>query len=126
MTRGREIDANAKIDATVLGGAVDVDVQASVAIDRKSASPTKHTKPANFVLGIQTMKLYYSKPSPKSKSESQYMIIMDDDDVEDSEDEEVKFVIADLDDGDMQGMEYKVETGVDGTDVAWIIPSDTV
>ncbi|KAN0070162.1 hypothetical protein V8E54_011743 [Elaphomyces granulatus] len=97
MTRGREIDANAKIDA-----------------------------PADFVLGIQTMKLYHRKPSPKSKPKYQCIIFDDDDDVEDSEDEEDKFVIADLDDGDMQGLEYKVETGVDGKDVVWIIPSDTV
>ncbi|OXV09922.1 hypothetical protein Egran_02315 [Elaphomyces granulatus] len=125
MTQGREIDANAKIDATVPGGTVDVDVQANIAIDRKSALSTKHTKPADFVLGIQTMKLYHRKPSLKSKSKFQ-CIIFDDDDVEDSEDEEDKFVIADLDDGDMQGLEYKVETGVDGKDVVWIIPSDTV
>ncbi|KAN0067436.1 hypothetical protein V8E54_014526 [Elaphomyces granulatus] len=71
------------------------------------ATTAKHTKPADFVLGIQTMKLYHRKPSPKSKPKFQ-CIIFEDDDVEDSEDEEDKFVIADLDDGDMQGLEYKV------------------
>jgi len=57
--------------------------------------------------------------------ESRGAVLVDDDDVEESEDEN-RFYIADLDDEDMQGMEREVETGVDGKDVVWIIPPDTV
>jgi hypothetical protein len=133
MTRGREIGANASIDATVPGGVVDVNVQANVAIDRKSALSTKHTEPADFVLGIQMMKLYHrnkflSRKGTilKSTLETQRAILVDDDDVEDSEDEADKFSIIDLDDGDMQGTKHEIGTGVDGKDVVWIIPSDSV
>jgi hypothetical protein len=131
MTRGREFDANAKIDATVPGGPVDVNIAANVAVDNKLAMSTKHTKPADFVLGIQVMKLYHRKfpfsmePTLKSKLESQGAILVDDNDEEDSEDEN-KVFIADLDDGDMQNMEREVETGNDGKDIVWIISSDTV
>ena len=130
MTRGREIEAGAKISATVPGGAVDL----NIAISKKSAMSTKHTELADFVLGIQVIKLYHiasqsifsKEPILKSKLESGRAVLVDDDVVEDSDEDENEIYIADLDDGDMQGMEPQVETGVDGKDVVWIIPSDMV
>jgi len=123
MARGREIGADAKTDVTAPG----VTFGPNIAIDRTSAMSTEHTKPANFVLGIRVMKLYQSEKEPilKGKLESRGAVLVDDDDVEESEDEN-RFYIADLDDEDMQGMEREVETGVDGKDVVWIIPPDTV
>jgi hypothetical protein len=130
MTRGREFDANAKFDANFPGSGVDINVGANIAIENKSAMSTNHSNPADFVLGIQVIKLYHSrypfkKPTMKNKLEFRGAILVDDSGVEDSEDEN-KFWIADLDDEDMHGMEHKVETGVDGKDVIWIIPSDIV
>jgi hypothetical protein len=131
MTRGREVDANATIGATVPGGAVDVNVGANVAIERASTMSTTHTKPADFVLGIQVIKLYHStfpfwkERSLKNTLVSRGAMLVDNDDMQDDEDED-KFLIGCLDDEDMYGLERMIAVEGDGTSVTWIIPQGTV
>lgn len=101
---------------------MDVDIGANVAVNNKLVMSTKHTKPADFVLGIQVTMLYHRKfpfnkePTLQSKLESRGAILVDDNDMEDSEDENKVFV-TDLDDMDMQNMERNVKTGNNGRDI---------
>lgn len=132
MTRGREVDGSAKIGATVPGGAVDVNVGANVAIESASAMSTTFNKPADFVLGIQVLKLYHSafpfwkERSLKSRLVSEGAMLVDDDDDAQASEEEDKFLIAGLDDEDLHGMERMPAAEADDTSVTWIVPQGTV
>ncbi|KAF3926581.1 hypothetical protein AA313_de0204985 [Arthrobotrys entomopaga] len=137
MKRGRYVDATPKPDLTVSGNgrlasqlfdtegnAVDISVGSNATVDSISVISVQHAAPADFVLGIQVMKLYHSKSlfrkdlKLKSKLQGRGATLVDDD-IEEGE-EENTFIVADLDDDDMQGTRHVVGTDSYGVETVWV------
>jgi hypothetical protein len=88
---------------------------------------TTNTKPADFVVGIQVLKLQYErKPFSKEQTLRKKLVVkgavlVDDDESvdESSDDVDKNFIVVPLNDEDMEGMRRE---DVDGA--TWILPSE--
>ena len=110
--RGREFVGRAGVGIRVPGGLVDAQVGRDTAVSSASGMVSSFGKPANFVLGIQVLKLYHKRaffigePSLATKRVVRNAVLMDNEPVLEDEDDEVDeaFTIADLDDSDVEGL----------------------
>jgi hypothetical protein len=134
MVRGRQYEGSAAIGVTAPPSIVDVDVKAWAAVAGETAMSISHTKPADFVLGIQVLKLYHKKKFLgdervlMSKLKTRGAVLVDNDEPETTKDSDIEdnFVVAEADVVDLQGLVPQVELGVNGEEVTWIVPFETV
>jgi hypothetical protein len=123
ITRGAELEGGVGASVKTQTGPIDVDVEAKAKASGKSAVSMTHTKPADFVIGIQVLKLYHAKKGLFSKErvlrkpglETRGAVLVDDDDAP----AQANFVVAALDEKDMQGTKR-----VDVEGVAWFVSAD--
>lgn len=129
--RGREFVGRAGADIRVPGGLVDAQVGGDTAVSSASGMVSSFGKPANFVLGIQVLKIYHKRaffigePSLATKRVVRNAVMLDNEPVledEDDEDDET-FTIADLGDSDVEGLVPCAEGG--GAEI-WRLPRDLV
>jgi hypothetical protein len=134
MTRGQNFDASGRIGAQAPAGTVDLALEAKAKAASDSTLTTSHTKPADFILGIQVIKIWHkkkllsSKRSMQDKLETKGATLVDDDGPKETEenDAEDDFVIGEVEQSDLQDGFGKAEPEVDGNDGdVWYIPSVT-
>ena len=123
IKRDSELEGEAAAGVKAQAGPIDVDVEAKAKAAGKSAVSTTHTKPANFVIGIQVLKLYHTKKNfysnerllQKPELETRKAVLVDDDDAPAQD----NFVVAALDEKDVQGTKLEDVEGV-----AWFVSAD--
>jgi hypothetical protein len=129
MTREREVEGSASANIKAPSGTVDVDVEATARTFGQSAMSTAHTKPADFVLGIQVLKLYHKRKHIFSKervlkkelaTRGAVLVGNNEPEAVQGDESEEYFIASQLDDDVMQGMRQENVEGV-----AWILPSES-
>ncbi|KAK5988870.1 hypothetical protein PT974_10367 [Cladobotryum mycophilum] len=102
-----------------------VGVDATANVMRQGRVAAECTEPANFIVGIQVQKMYYKQKNlfnkekvlKKKRFVSRRMLLASE--IPMKRDDEEGFVVSQLEDDDMQGMQC---VDVDGE--VWILPSD--
>ena len=128
---GRSYEGNASVGLAVPSGAVDVDVGAKAGVAGDSLMSSSFGKPADFVLGIQVQKIYHKKKfwSRERALATERVVkgamLVDDDDPEEVEGAEAEdsFVLADLDNAELNGLVSWVGQDSNGQPEAWLLPS---
>jgi hypothetical protein len=133
IVKGRKYDGHAEMGVTAPAGGVDARVEAKASAAGETSMATSHTEPADFVLGIQVLKLYHKKKLFSSdralvtKLQTKGAKLVDDDESAKAESSEVEdnFIIADIDEEDLQGSVRKIVNEVGKAEgVNWVIPCD--
>lgn len=130
--REQGYEGNAGVGVAVPGGPVDIEVEAKAGVAGDSAMSSSFGKPADFVLGIQVQKIYHKK---KFWSRERALtvervvkgaVLVDNDEPEKVEDAEAEdnFVIADMDDAELEGLVPWVRQDSKGQDETWLLRSD--
>ncbi|EXA53631.1 hypothetical protein FOVG_01374 [Fusarium oxysporum f. sp. pisi HDV247] len=128
--RGRSHEGNAGAGVTVLAGPVDVGVEARVGVAGDSAMSSSFGKPADFVLGIQVQKIYHKKKfwsGERTLTVERVVkraVLVDNDELEKDDDAEAgdNFVIADMDDAELEGLVPWVGQDSKGQHETWLLP----
>jgi hypothetical protein len=127
MVRGRDVEAGGSIGGKAPAGPVELTLDTHARATGNSEMTTTNTKPADFVVGIQVLKLQYErKPFSKEQTLRKKLVakgavLVDDDESvdESSDDVDKNFIVIPLNDEDMEGMRRE---DVDGA--TWILPSE--
>ncbi|KAK4195217.1 hypothetical protein QBC40DRAFT_289428 [Triangularia verruculosa] len=126
--RGRGFTGSVGASTQLPTGLVDVEIGAQAAVSRESGTISSFGKPADFVLGIQVLKLYHKRaffiigrPFLATKRVVRNAVLVDDEPVPEEEDEEETFVITEIGEGDVDGF---IPTHIGGGDETWLIPRD--
>jgi hypothetical protein len=124
--RGREFTGMAGADAQVPAGLVEVEIGAHAAVSTASGTVSSFGKPADFVLGIQVLKLYHKRaflvgqPFLATRRVVRNAVLVDDEPLPEEEDNE-RFAIADIGGSSVDGF-VPMHTG--GEDEIWLVPRD--
>ena len=127
---GRGYEGTAELGVSVQCGPVDMDVGARAGVVRDSAVSSSFGKPADFVLGIQVQKIYHKKKfwsAERTLAIERVVkgaVLLDNDEPEKVEDAEAEdnFVIADMDDAELEGLVSWVVQDSKGQDETWLLP----
>lgn len=107
--RGRNYEGAASGSVSASSGAGDIGVEAKAGVACDSEMNSSFGKPADFLLGIQVLKIYHKRicgieRGVRSKRLVQNAVLMDNEmDIEETDTEE-NFIIADLDDAETEGL----------------------
>lgn len=131
--RGQDFAGKAEGSVQAPGGPVVVQAKAQAGVSGKSEMISSFGKPADFVLGIQVLKLYHKRAlfaderALTVKRVTKDAVLVDDDEpgVEGGDDE-VDFIIADLDDDEVGGRVSWTGHDSKGGNETWFLPSDVV
>lgn len=131
--RSREFEGKAEGGVRVPGGPTDVQVKAHAGVSGESGILSSFSKPADFVLGIQVQKIYYKRaffvgdPTLTVERVVKNAVLVDDGEpgVEDTNDG-VEFTIADLGDGEVEGLVPWSGHDSKGKDEIWLLPSNVI
>ncbi|KAB5585494.1 hypothetical protein GE09DRAFT_28898 [Coniochaeta sp. 2T2.1] len=124
---GRELEGKAGADVRVPGGVVDAQAGAHAALSRESGSVSSFGKPADFVLGIQVLKIYHKRAffsgerSLATERVVKNAVLVDDDPVDDA-DEEDAYTIATLGSDEVAGLGLVPFATSDNE--TWLLPGE--
>ncbi|KAI1089239.1 hypothetical protein F5B19DRAFT_467984 [Rostrohypoxylon terebratum] len=103
-------------------GPIDVDVKAKAEVGKGSTASSSFRKPADFVLGIQVMKIYHIRKifgSGRVLATSRLTkgaVLVDDEEPEDEDEGEDSFIVAALDDAEIESLTPLYEKDSQGQD----------
>jgi hypothetical protein len=125
MVTGREMEGGGSVGAKAPAGPVELNLETHANAAGHSMMSTTYTKPADFVLGIQVLKLYYKgklfskERALKKKPVSKGAVLVDNDEDEDEASNGIddNFTVMPLNDEDTKGMRQENVNGV-----TWVLP----
>jgi hypothetical protein len=128
--RGRSFAGNAEGDVQAPAGPIDIQVKAQARVSGESGLVSSFGKPADLVLGIQVQKIYHQRafmgePALAVKRVVKNAVLLDNEEmgVEDADDE-VDFILAELDDDEIEGRVPWTAHDSKGVEETWFLPSD--
>jgi len=131
--RGRSFAGSAEGGVQVPSGPIDLQVKAQGAVSSDSEMVSSFGKPADFVLGIQVQKIYHKRAFLVGESTlavkrvvKNAVLVDDDEPGPEDVDDEVDFIIADLEDDDLEGLVPWTGQDSKGVDETWFLPCNAV
>ncbi|KAI3322338.1 hypothetical protein HD806DRAFT_122426 [Xylariaceae sp. AK1471] len=126
--QGHEGTAGAGV--SIQSGPVDAEFGAKAAVTRESTMSSSFDKPADFVLGIRVQKIYHKKKfwtgeqALTIEKVAKGAVLVDNDEPEEIEDAETEdnFVIADVDNAELDGLVPLVGQDSQGKEETWLLP----
>lgn len=120
--RGRNYEGTADGSMSAPSGPVDIGIEAKAGMASDAAMTSSFEKPADFLLGIQVLKIYHKRMfgidrGVQSKRMDKNAVLLDNEVEIGEADTEEDFVIADLDDVETEGLIPLVANVLEGQEI---------